>query len=109
MNKIVVLALLALLACPTAWAQQWTNPELLGRGMPTDQYHAIGRGDLAQCAADARQTAARSLPTQLCDMDQNPYAYHQCQTANDAANENAKVLYRDLVVGCMARKGWLYK
>jgi hypothetical protein len=106
MKKIVVLVLLA---CPTAWSQQWTNPELLGRSLPTEQYQTIGRGDLAQCTADARQTAAQSLPTQVCDMGQNPGAYYQCQTTNEAANENAKTLHRDLVVGCMARKGWLYK
>src|SRR5258706_2585121 len=55
-----VLALASVLA-NVAMAQSdgiWVNPTLSGQGIAGEQFHAMGRGHMAQCRAMAVQTAA---------------------------------------------------
>lgn len=107
----LMLALLCAHAASFAQSnRQWSNPELLQKGIPTDQYQAIGRGDLAQCRADAKTTVETTLPAaRPCDTGQNPGAYYQCDQFRESRNKEREQMFKDLALGCMARKGWAYR
>lgn len=102
-----------LFASSVSWAQsgpQWINQELLQKGIPTDQYQAIGRGDLAQCRADARMTVETTLPgIRPCNTGQDPYSYYLCEQSRESKNKEREQMFKDLAIGCMARKGWVYR
>ena len=90
---------------------QWLNQELKSKGTTQEMYIAIGKGDLAQCTADAQLTAQRTSAMQDCSQlssTGNPFLFQDCNERNSASRRNAEELYKNLVVGCMAKRGWLW-
>lgn len=90
---------------------QWLNQELKSKGTTQEIYNAIGKGDLAQCTADAQLTAQRASAVQDCSQlssNGNPFLFQDCNERNSASRRNAEELYKNLVVGCMAKRGWLW-
>lgn len=110
MRHILLTLLFASSASSAQSGTQWINQELLQKGMPTEQYQAIGRGDLAQCRADARASVERSLPAMPpCSIEQNPSTYYLCDQSREFRNKEREQMFKDLAIGCMARKGWVFR
>lgn len=110
MRRLMLALLCAHAASFAQGTRQWNNPELLQKGIPADQYEAIGRGDLAQCRADAKTTVETTLPSaRPCDTGQNPGVYYQCDQFRESRNKEREQMFKDLALGCMARKGWVYR
>lgn len=104
-----------LVACAAASAQpgeyQWVNQELRDRNTPQERTVAIGRGDFAQCSADARLTVQRSVNFPDCSAvmsSPNVFLAQECTERLEGAKKSSEQLFKDSVVGCMARKGWLW-
>jgi len=91
-----------------ALAENWVNVELLKKRVPDDQMAATLRGDLADCSADARERALR-IPVLQCSTNQDPGLFSMCLSAQEDAKHQREQLFKDAVVGCMARRGWLVK
>lgn len=108
-------AFVAVLLTTSATAQEtryhWLNQELKSKGTAQEIYVAIGKGDLAECTADARQATQRSSSMQDCSQlssNGNPFLFQDCNERNNASGRNAEYLHRNLVFGCMAKRGWLW-
>lgn len=93
------------------WAQQKTvfvNQELLSKQTGREQYEAILRGNLAQCRAEATETAERTYSTpRMCSMDMNPGQYVVCEQRRDELRAQKQQMFQDIALGCMAKQGWV--
>jgi hypothetical protein len=86
----------------------WVNAELKAKGITGDQLQAIGRGDAAECSADARERTMRTFPRLPdCFNNTDPGNAGACGQAYDSVIRQREMMYRDSTVGCMARRGWL--
>ena len=117
LRGVSIAGAIMLMTCSAAWGQdgpkeRWVNQELLKSNMPTAQYNALGRGDLAACRSDATIAVQRTLSTHLdcAGIDQNlmggMYGLECGQRQRERQTEREQ-LFRDLALGCMAKKGWI--
>lgn len=99
---------LALLAFEAAHAE-WANEELDARNLPKAQWNAIARGDFSQCQSDAAAASRQALPGPLgCPETMAPYLYQQCISALKSRRNDGEQMRQDILMGCMARKGWVW-
>ena len=106
-QKLVALVL-ACIALGAAHAE-WSNEELEARNLPKAQWNAIARGDFAQCQADAAAVKKQAVPEQHgCPETLAPYLYQQCISASNSLRADGEQLKQDILMGCMARKGWAW-
>lgn len=97
MRQIMLVLLLTPIASLAQSNPQWSNQELLQKGMAAEQYQTIGRGDLAQCRADAKATVETTLPAmQPCNTEQNPGLYYQCDKLRESRNREREQTFKDL-------------
>jgi hypothetical protein len=90
---------------------QWVNQELRAKGIDSEQYQILGRGDLAYCTADAQQTVRRTFTIPDCTAafsSPSPFFAQECAARQEAAKRDSAQMYKDLTLGCMARRGWLW-
>lgn len=110
--RIAVQRLVALvLTCITLGAAraEWANEELEARNLPKAQWNAIASGDFAQCQADAAVAQRQTVPEQRrCPETMAPYLYQQCISANKSWRVDGEQMKQDILMGCMARKGWAW-
>lgn len=92
-------------------SHQWVNQELKAKGIDSEQYNILGRGDLAQCTADAQQTVRRTFSIADCTeafSSGSPFVAQDCTARQEAAKRDSTQMYKDLTLGCMAKRGWLW-
>ena len=85
--------------------------ELKAKGIDSEQYNILGRGDLAQCTADAQQTVRRTFSIADCTeafSSGSPFVAQDCTARQEAAKRDSTQMYKDLTLGCMAKRGWLW-
>lgn len=100
---------LASIICTSAFAE-FSNPELDARNLPNAQFNAISAGDFAQCRSEATITTQRTVAAPvICDTSMDASAYQQCNRMNGQRAAQSAQLQDDLLTGCMARKGWVWK
>jgi hypothetical protein len=74
------------------------------------QWNAIAAGDFAQCQADSVITTRQTIQPQiLCDITMDPVMFNVCNQRNDQNAKAAEQLRGDLLLGCMARRGWAWE
>ena len=90
---------------------QWINQELLDKKIERERYLAIGRGDIAQCSADARVTVQRTISYPDCNAlmsSTSAFLAQECLERLDNLKKTSEVMYQELAVGCMAKRAWLW-
>ena len=110
---------LALLLAALGWAAHalaqpgpgnWVNRDLRAKNMPAAQYEAISRGAFAQCRANATVTLEGSMPPPpSCAAVSRPEEVYPCESARERRIEARKRAFQDLILGCMAKEGWLWE
>ncbi len=91
---------------------QWVNQELLDKSIDRDRYVAIGRGDLAQCSAESKSTVQRTVQLPDCSAlfsSSNFFLAQECADRLERSKKTAESQYKEMTVGCMARRGWVWK
>lgn len=92
----------------------WYNPRLLSQGIQVDEHNAIGRSDDQQCATEARIKGSNYESTAI-DCSQHdrlygggPFALYMCDKERQQQQDRTKGIVRDLYLGCLGSRGWIY-
>ncbi len=82
----------------------WKNRDLEAKNISTSQLEAIKKGDLTDCAAEAKPKARALYPRVNC----NPNEFSV--SCNNMAEQNERLgfqAFTEIITSCMAKRGWL--
>lgn len=106
LQNLTAIALTTLAFSESAHADYWKNSELIAKGTPNKQVELILKSDIAECSLNAKEKAQGLNPKPQCDI-LGPSASVACFMQHRDAEEKTKSVFVDLLLGCMAKRGWL--